>query len=48
MAKNRKFGKGFSKGGYRTKRNKKTTSRAGLPKIYPPECNATLRMERVG
>jgi hypothetical protein len=33
MAKNRKNGKGFSKGGYRKHRNKKTTSRQGLPKI---------------
>ncbi|NDB86873.1 MAG: hypothetical protein EB127_29915, partial [Alphaproteobacteria bacterium] len=33
MAKNRKVGKGFAKGGYRKHRNKKTTSRQGLPKI---------------
>ena len=48
MAKNRKMGKGFAKGGYRNKRNKKTTSRSGLPKMYPPHCNPNLRVVKVG
>lgn len=48
MAKNRKMGKGFSKGGYRKHRNKKTTSRSGLPKIYPPHCDPYLRMQKIG
>jgi hypothetical protein len=48
MAKNRKPSKGMCKGGYRKKRNKKTTSRSGLPKMYPPHCDPYLRAVKVG
>jgi hypothetical protein len=45
MAKNRKpKSKGFSKGGYKKRKNRpEGISRSGLPKIYPPDCDATLR-----
>ena len=45
MAKNRKpKSKGFSKGGYKKRKNRPAgTSRSGLPKIYPPGHDVTLR-----
>ena len=44
MAKNRKSkSKGFSKGGYKKRKNRPAgTSRSGLPKIYPPGHDVTL------
>lgn len=49
MAKNRKSkSRGFSKGGYKKRKNRpEGTSRSGLPKIYPPHCDATLRMTKL-
>jgi hypothetical protein len=45
MAKNRKSkSKGFSKGGYKKRKNKpEGRSRTGLPKLYPPGHDVTLR-----
>jgi hypothetical protein len=48
MAKNRKNNKTMCKGGYRKNRNKQTTSRSGLPKMYPPHCNPHLIAQKVG
>lgn len=49
MAKNRKpKSKGFSKGGYKKRKNRPAgTSRSGLPKIYPPDCDSTLRATKL-
>jgi hypothetical protein len=50
MAKNRKTkGKGFSKGGYKNRKNRPAGySRTGLPKIYPPGHDVTLRAVKIG
>jgi len=47
MAKNRNGIKTFKKGGYKTRKRPKEVSRQGLPKIYPPGCDATLRVVKV-
>ena len=43
MAKNRDASKAFKKGGYKNRKRPKGVSRQGLPKIYPPGHDATLR-----
>lgn len=50
MAKNRKSkSRGFSKGGYKNKRTRPADrSRTGLPKIYPPGHDVTLRAVKIG
>jgi hypothetical protein len=49
MAKSRKAGSGFTKGGYKTRKNRpQGVSRNGLPKIYPPNVNAHLKAVKVG
>jgi hypothetical protein len=35
--------KNMSKGGYKTRKRPSGVSRNGLPKMYPPQVNATLR-----
>ena len=47
MAKNRDGTKAFKKGGYKTRKRPKGVSRNGLPKIYPPGHDATLRAVKV-
>lgn len=47
MAKHRDSRRGFKKGGYKTRRRPKGVSRAGLPKIYPPGHDVTLRAIKV-
>jgi len=47
MAKNRDTTKAFKKGGYKTKTRPSNVSRQGLPKIYPPGHDVTLRAVKV-
>jgi hypothetical protein len=47
MAKNRDSSKAFKKGGYKTPKRPKGVSRQGLPKLYPPGHDVTLRASKV-
>ncbi len=47
MAKNRDGTKAFRKGGYKTRKRPKGVSRQGLPKLYPPGHDVTLRAIKV-
>ena len=46
MANNRKTGK-FAKGGYKNRKRPKGVSRSGLPKMYPSDIDAKLRVTKV-
>jgi hypothetical protein len=46
MAKNRKTGK-FAKGGYKNRKRPEGVSRSGLPKMYPADIDAKLRVTKV-
>lgn len=49
MAKNKKSGTGFKKGGYKKRSGRPVGySRSGLPKLFPANVNTFLRAIKIG